>query len=391
MENNNKKITEDILNTGAILIKAISAQINSADFQFPSDTDFNKLAKLAYNHRVSAVVAESVIKSSLADEKIKNDFKKELFRTSARYSALERETLEISEEFTKNAIKHCFLKGVKVCAFHNQPDTRFMLDMDLYVEPEKFNQAEAIMLERGYECNTFGDDKDTGYTKKPFFNVELHRELKYEYDKGYDYYKGAFERMVSADGYSMNMTNEDFYVYILSHSAHHFETAGTGIKSVIDHFYLREKLKPLCDEKLLADGLEKTGLTLFENRMNELCDYWFGGAAADEATMQMAEYILLSGVFGNETNHYLSGILRGEYSQKKSSYFFARLFPPLKTMSFKYNVLKKIPVLLPLFWVVRLITAIFSADRIADEAKGVSTVNEDDHLKQKSFLEKMGL
>lgn len=388
---NNKIITEDILTTGNILVNAISAQLNSTEYQFPSDTDFNKLVRLAYNHRVSAVVAQAVINCSFADENIKNAFKKELFRTSARYSALERETAEISEVFSKNAIKHCFLKGVKVCAFHNQPDTRFMLDMDLYVEPEKFGKAEAIMLERGYECNTFGDDKDTGYTKKPFFNVELHRELKYEYDKGYDYYKGAFERMVSDNGYAMNMTNEDFYVYILSHSAHHFETAGTGIKSIIDHFYLREKLKPLCDDRILAEGLEKTGLTVFANRMDNLCDYWFGGGEADEAIKQMSDYILLSGVFGNETNHYLSGILRGEYSQKKSSYFLARLFPPLKTMSFKYPVLKKLPVLLPLFWVVRLITSVFSAGRIADEAKGVSTVNEDEHLKQKSFMEKMGL
>ena len=51
------------------------------------------------------------------------------------------------------------------------------------------------------------------------------------------------------------MTNEDFYVYILSHTAHHFETAGTGIKTIIDHYYLKKKLKPLCNHQVLDKAL----------------------------------------------------------------------------------------------------------------------------------------
>jgi hypothetical protein len=220
-----QKATEEIIKTGGILISAIKSYITETDFEFPENTDFLKLYKLSQSHRVTAMVAPLVMKSQLADGQVKGVFSKELFKNAARYSAQERERQEISQEFSENQIRHCFLKGAKVGEFYNNPDCRFMLDMDLYVEPEKYDLAGEILLSRGYEINTNADDKDTGFIKKPFLIVELHRELKYEYDKGYDYYKNAFERMTSSDGFAMNMTNEDFYVYILSHAAHHFEAA----------------------------------------------------------------------------------------------------------------------------------------------------------------------
>ncbi len=390
MENKNI-VTENILETGAVLIKAVAAQIADREYSFPSETDFEKLYKLAYSHRIAAVIAPLVLNCDFASADIKAKFKKELFRTAARYDAQTAETEKISSAFSQNNIKHCFLKGVKICAFHNQPETRFMLDIDVYVENLKLGEAEKILLENGYQKVTFTDDKDTGYTKKPFLNIELHKELKYDYDKGYEYYKGAFSRMVSENGFELNMKNEDFYVYILSHTAHHFEVSGTGIKNIIDHYYLSKKLKPLCNEGILKSNLDAIGLTEFSKNADMLCQYWFEGAEPSEDIKQMADYVILSGVFGNETNQYFSGIIRGEYDNKKSSYFWARLFPPVRALKAKYPILKKAPFLLPLFWVIRIITAVFSAGRIKDETKAISTVENNGFENHKQFLKNMGL
>ena len=119
-----------------------------------------------------------------------------------------------------------------------ESDAECFIVYDLFINPNNFDEvAEEIVKNRGYELNTFGDDKDIGYIKKPFLNIEIHKELKYDYDKGYDYYKGAFQRLMAGDNAcELNMTNEDFYVYILSHSAHHFENGGTGIRNILDHF-----------------------------------------------------------------------------------------------------------------------------------------------------------
>jgi len=383
--------TQDIINVGSVLINAIKAQISGSEFQFPEDTDFEKLYRLSQNHRVASFVAPSVMKCSFADAKIKGAFSKELFKCAARYTAQSKEQEELSIELSKAQIKHCFLKGAKVSAFYEVPDARFMLDMDLYVEKDKFTEAEKILLNRGYECNSNGDDKDTGYIKKPFLIVELHQELKYDYDKGYDYYKGAFERMVSSDGFNMNMTNEDFYVYILSHTAHHFETAGTGIKTIIDHYYLKKKLKPLCNQQVLDKALSDIGLTQFNERIESLCNFWFEAGACSALTKQMSDFIILSGVFGNETNNYLSGVAQGRLEDDSNTYFLKRLFPPLKKMAYRYRVLKKLPILLPACWCVRIVSSVFDRKRISNERKMVSSVDASQKENQKNFLNDMGL
>ncbi len=390
-EKSNTDKTQDIINVGSILIGAIKAQLTQTEFQFPENIDFKKLYMLAQNHRVTAMVAPMVIKSDLADKEIKGLFSKELFKYSARYTAQDRERAEFSEILSKNQIKHCFLKGSKVGRFYDNPDIRFMLDMDLYVEKDKIQKAEEILLSRGYEKNSNSDDKDTAYIKKPFLIIELHKEIKYDYDKGYDYYKGAFERMITDNGYEMNMSNEDFYVYILSHSAHHFETAGTGIKSIVDHYYLRKKLKPQCDVSVLETGLENIGLTKFNQRMDKLCDFWFENAEGDSFTEETARYVILSGVFGNELNNYLSGVVKGRYDESSNSYLIRRIFPPIKIMGKRYPVLKKLPILLPIFWCIRILSAFIDRNRISHETKTVVSANNSQKEAQKDFLDNMGL
>ncbi len=382
---------KDIINVGSVLINSIKASINGEAFAFPQDTDFKKLFKLAQNHRITAMVAPSVMKSESADSQIKNLFAKELFKTSARFTAQEKEREELSAELSQKEIKHCFLKGYKVNAFYDNPDSRYMLDMDLYIEKEKYRLAEEILLARGYEKTSNEDDKDAGYIKKPFLIVELHKELKYEYDKGYEYYKGAFERMFCKNGSEMFMTDEDFYVYILSHTAHHFATGGTGIKSVLDHYYLNKNLKPACDASLLKKNLSLLGLEKFAEQMDSLCDNWFGTGESNELTEKTAEYIILSGVFGNEVNSYLGGISRGDYNNDKKSYFISRVLPPLKTMKIRYNVLDKCPALLPVFWCIRIIQALLNPNALTKETKTVLSVDEKQKKDYESFIQKLGL
>lgn len=386
-----KQVTTEVLAMGGIIINILRAQITGNDYSLPVDLDYEKLYKLCEIHKVTSMVAPIVADSGAPDE-IKAKFKKQLFRCAARHTAQEQEREELTAAFTDAGIRHCFLKGSKVSRFYDEPEMRFMLDMDVYIEPLKIEKASEIMKNRGYEIYIAEDDKDIGFMKKPFLNIELHKELKYDYDKGYDYYKGAFERLKSSENsLALDMEKEDFYVYILSHTAHHFETAGTGIRSVVDHYYLRKKLRPQCDETKLCEDLSATGLSTFSERLDKLCDYWFCGGEGDENTDEIADYIILSGVYGTAANEYLSGIRRGDYSGKKSSYLMARLFPGVKSMSIRYPVLKKLPFLLPVFWLVRLVTALFDRDSLAAEIKTVNSATDEEKSQFVEFLERNGL
>ncbi len=388
-QNNN---AAEVISVGKVIISIIKKHIAGTDYEVPADVDFKKLFSLAERHKVTALIAAEVIKCPTASVEVKKAFQKELFKSSVRYETQLKEKNELTQLFCQKKIAHCFLKGQKIARYYENPEERYMLDMDIYIPEEKLCEAEEILLSRGYVLNTFGDDKDVGYIKKPFLNIELHRELKYDYDKGYEYYKGAFSRMLSEEnGYTLNMTYEDFYVYILSHCAHHFESGGTGIRNILDHYYLNKFLRPQCRSEKLCDSLENIGLTEFSRSLDSLSEMWFGDAQENENSREVGDYVLLSGVFGNSTNAYLSGILRGSYSEKKSSYVLSRLFPSAKAMAPRYPVLNKLPWLAPLFWIVRFFSAVFSEKDYKKEINNVGSASDEDKTNFAEFMKKNGL
>ncbi len=382
--------TASCLDTGRRLIKIIDGIINNKKADIPEDTDFERVLKLAYAHRVSGMVAYCGEKYDLP-EATKSRFQAELFKTAARHTAQEREVQELSKCFSDEKIEHCFLKGLKISSLYDIPEMRFMLDIDVYVNPEKFDDAINVMENRGYEKISL-DEKDCSLSKKPFLNVDLHRELKYDFDLGYDFYKNVYERLVSIENsYEKTMTKEELYVYLLSHTAHHFATAGTGIKSVIDHYYIMKNLVPQCDENILKEYLNESGLEAFNDKFSKLTKVWFMGEESDIVTEQMADYIILSGAYGTDINYYVNGVLRMGMSENKKEYFFKRLFPDYETMCFRYPVLKKCKLLLPVFWCVRILSSLTQTDRIKNEASGISAVDETNKNKQEEFLKNVGL
>ena len=386
-ELNNQK-NASCLETGRKLITVISGIINDKKIDLPEDTDFNRIMKLAYAHRISGFVAYAY-KYYEVDDQIKSLMETELFKTAARHTAQEREIKELSTLFTESQIEHCFLKGLKISSLYDVPEMRFMLDIDIYINSEKFDMALEVMKNRGYE-EVSTDDKDSSLSKKPFLNVDLHKELKYDYDTGYEFYQKVNDRLVSVQGtYEKMMSNEELYVYLLSHTAHHFATAGTGIKSVIDHYYIMKNLVPKCDSLRLEQYLNESGLTLFNERFTKLTKVWFMGEESDETTDRMAEYIILSGAYGTDINFYVNGILR--VSENKKDYFKERLFPKYETMCYRYPVLKKSKALLPAFWSIRIFETVFDIKRIKNEATGIAGVEEESKKKQDEFLKNVGL
>lgn len=386
--NTTEKNTASCLAIGESLIKIIKGIIENESVDIPENTDFNKIMKLAYAHRVNGFVAYAC-KYYDIEEPIKTKMATEIYKTAARHTAQEHEVKELSEDFTKAEIEHCFLKGLKVSSFYDIPEMRFMLDIDVYINSEKYEEAIEVMRNRGYEVGC-ADEKDCSLSKKPFLNVDLHQELKYDYDLGYEFYEKVNERLISRENsYEKFMSNEELYVYLLSHTAHHFATAGTGIKSVIDHYYILKNLLPKCDVQLLSEYLNKSGLKGFNETFTKLTKFWFMNGESDETIKEMSDYIILSGAYGTDINFFVNSVLI--ISDNKKSYFLERLFPKIEWLSYRYPILKKHKGLLPVFWGVRIVSTVFDFKRIKNEATGVAKVEDDVKEKQETFLKNVGL
>ena len=252
-------------------------------------------------------------------------------------------------------MKGCWLKEQ-----YPDIDYRQMSDLDILIPKEKAEDAAAVMRALGYKPGDFDDNpRHTGYLKAPYTGVELHTSLLYE-DRGYydDVWNRA-EPVADCPGV-YRFRAEDEYIFYLLHLHKHLNSAGTGIRSVLDSLVFRQAY-PGMDRHYLRKELEKWGLWELAEDIETLADCWFKtGSSVPEQLREMAEFILSAGSYGTLENRYQRRLDKLEKRYKNPflraiAYWIGRICRPMKEMKRSYPVLHKLPFLLPFLWIHRAI------------------------------------
>lgn len=270
----------------------------------------------------------------LQDRKQKEEFKK------------------ITELFTKEKLSFLPLKGFKMKALYPKSVYRYMVDMDIYVSGEQIERAKELLVGIGYTAG-MGYEVHDSMLKPPFVNIELHKLI---FEKTYETDFGEF--VPRADNpYYHEMTEEDFYVYLIRHAHKHYtNTGGCGIRSVLD-LYLYERahpelvLAPSVKEKLTRDSLYE-----FYLDFKALSLYWFASVEPERDIDDFEGFILLGGTYGNIKNR-VSKEIKG---RSKFSYALSRVFVSKTIIYARYKWTKKCPILLPFGYIARFFDAIFN-------------------------------
>ena len=101
----------------------------------------------------------------------------------------------------------------------------------------------------------------------------------------------------------------------------------------------------------IFEELKKIKLDEFIKIIIGVTQVLFDGKAPDETQKSVINYILGSGTYGTMENRSADNIK----DRSKLKYLLGRLFPDRKFMSINYPAVGKCVLLLPLFWVVRLV------------------------------------
>ena len=218
----------------------------------------------------------------------------------------------------------------------------------------------------------FTKNKENEYVfKKGLITVELHRYL---ITPGNDdlcaYYETGWSIARPEDGVRYKLRDEDEYVYIVAHFAKHYRNAGAGIKPILD-IWLYPKHHPALDWEYIRTQLASMKLLEFFEHLLQLIAVWFENAEPDDLTISMSKYILNSGEYGS-THHSAAAnaVTAAETGKKRSRLrrYLWLLFPDKTIMHNKYPILKRIPVLLPVFWVYRIFYTLFwNRGKIAEQ------------------------
>ena len=272
---------------------------------------------------------------------------------------------EITSAFSGAKISFLPIKGFIIKALWKRPELRTMADMDIVVSPEAFEQACEILVSLGYELE-HDDVVHASYTKNKFINVELHRML-------YDGASQSFSDWIpkADNAYWYEMTYPDLVSFLLRHAYKHYESGGCGLRAIYDFYLLFDRYGSPDGIPGLMERLDREGLGEFANIIVALIDRWFLGHERPDVE-QAALYIATGGVYGTLDNGVSYSIKK---RGSKSGHVIHRLFPPCKVIMRRYKWVEKCPILLPVGYVVRFITALFDR-RSYRELESVRSNNE---------------
>lgn len=386
---------ETFLKTGAYFLGLVrlGAEKNRRKSLFPKKPDGVKWTDIFYlseKHSLSAVTFRAL---ESADEKPEGEVWEKWERAYRVCVHADIQQLfawdELKEDFSEKGINVLPLKGLRIKKLYPETVLRLMGDLDILYRKSQFFEVKNGLQALGY---TYKKESAGGhhqiFERPPVTHVEMHRALLPDESPFAEYYADPWQRALPTDEESVyRFSPEDEYIFMLMHGYKHFSGAGSGVRTMLD-FYLFLKAygdtlnrEYIDGEIAAADALaEKRGaegapLKNFEATLFRKIGLWFEGESAvlDETGLE----ILSDGVYGRAEKRWI------KESRKKGrgKYLFGRLFPPFRTMKQAFPVLKKLPFLLPFFWIWRILRGVFK--RRKNIAREVRCVNEEFRKEEK--------
>lgn len=354
------------------------------------DVNIDDITKLAFFHSVGNAVYYGLKNHNItpSDELIKNN---KLLKHKTLTQDLEFE--EVKRSLEENNIRHIFLKGIKLRKYYKIREIREMGDIDFLVDTENLEDVGKLLIDMGYEFENHGINHDI-YIKKPFMNLEVHSKLFDESSLFLEYNSCVWDnskKVYDTNEYEMDIN--EFFVYIQIHASHHFTEGGTGIKIIGDTLLLIENEE--LDFEYINNRLEKFGLNVFTNLIIDISKKLSNNDEFNDDEETILKYIISSGTYGIFIHKHGFSIGKSKGKNmfwKKIKTFFRRLFPKYSKMVAYFPKLKKCPILLPYYYIVRLIRNIGNTKRIKEEFGSLKNIDQEniDFLQKVNSIVQIG-
>ncbi|WP_044913643.1 nucleotidyltransferase domain-containing protein [Butyrivibrio sp. WCE2006] len=369
----------------------IMATLNKSEPKsIPESLTVSEIVEIALKGQMQYLIFNSLIKVSQgADEFI--FIKKSLYNSTMKTFLQSVTAKEITNAFEKAGIRHQILKGAVTKTIYPSPEMREMSDIDLVVYGESLDNAAKIMEGMGF-TNHGLIKHHMIFSKSNSIVVEVHWCL-FDANAGKEqhiYFKDNFRaKLKDGTKYTYEFNLEDFYVYMIAHMAKHFFETGCGIRNLVDIYIYMGKYSKLMDVDYLKQELTKCGILDFENNMRELAFIWLDGKECNSFFENLFEYMVNSGIYGKTENGIWSQLAK-ETSNGSDHVKLHYFFPSINFMREKYSWLNKTPYLLPVAWVMRGFSGMFSKSA-RDHMEKFENADEQEVKKMLEIYHKLNL
>lgn len=320
---------EELKKAGRYLIDLIRCSFHGEiPREKPEKCSWELLFRLAKSNSVESTASPAIQRyGQEIPEGIAKEWKAAQNQTIYRQLRFDLEREQILAKMAEAGLSVLPLKGIYVAGYYPFPGMRWMCDNDIlygYVEsdPEggyRFRgqteqeqnnwnkkaekELQKIMEELGYKAEHLGGAHDV-YQKEPFFNFEMHHRLAEADSITGEYYQNPWKCAKQNDKNKQfyYFSDEDEYIYLITHAYKHFAHAGCGIRTLADEYAILSK-KTELDWNYVKTELEKLELDTFEEKLRNTAQNAFsekGELRCED--WEMIFYMLGCGTYGTTGN-----------------------------------------------------------------------------------------
>lgn len=351
---------QNTIQTKEYFIKIVAAMLAGTPVPpLPDDIDFALLCKIAFRNSAQSLLylAFREQKDSLPSDafaRLEKSYQAGLMREATQ----QEELLFLRTSFSAENIDFMLLKGTHLKALYPVSEMRFMVDMDVLVHERDIERAKNLILSRGFQIN-LNNGKDIVFTKKPFLTIELHRSLFQKNYFMYPYFSAVWDWAIPLHAHEYSMAENDQYVYALAHLAEHYTAAGECFRPVMDLFLMEQKYADKLDFTYINAQFQTLGIEKFAENIRTLGKAMFANGPKDKTIDLMENFVTL----GPPVQNAMAASQAAVSKKSKGRRLFESAFPSFRHMALKYPVLQKLPILLPIYWLIRLVQYTFTKDK----------------------------
>lgn len=285
------------------------------------------------------------------------------------------------------------LKGWELRKLYPQFTMRQMADLDILVRPYDYPTIRERMAALGYTADEESPWKHDNFAKDTI-KVEMHKRLTDDSGPIRGWERGMWERALpSGEGeHILRMSDEDFFIFHIVHMHKDFLNGSLGLRRIADTWLLT-RAHPEMDREYIDAWFEKMGLSLFAERMTALAKATMGETGMDENSEIMLAHAFEHGIYGSGKSYKLGRIAAmssGSLRSGKLRSLLAAVFLPYARMKAQFPTLEKLPILLPWFWAVRIVSHLRGDLKEQRRMLDYSGVSEADFSRMRRFFKAGG-
>lgn len=368
------------------------------------DADWQKLMNLADIHSVTGILGYMNMQYRLCpDPALSRALRQLTLVTLSRFTQRGALLDQFCKMLQDAGIEHILMKGAIVRDYYPVPELRTFGDIDLVIHPEDRQKCHRLMLDAGFQPKV-----DWGPVYSYFRGPEIYEihtdimEIDVSEKADYQgYFSGMWQHAVTKSGSTLEFAPEFHFLYLLTHIAKHISNAGAGVRLYLDIAAFILHFGERIDWAWVEGELKKIELWDFARVAFTAVESWFGVACpmkfepiADDVMAEFLLFTMEAGTFGHfQRENAMSKLKKTEVDTSGSRWklLLVRLFPPVRTIEARYTYLQKMPWLLPVAWIHRLIITWAGFGKHAHEARVILKADTAEVTRMHRLMRDIGL